>query len=385
MDRRAAFEWALPVSLLFGALLASCGGAAAPAESSGPPAATPVEVAVESDAPAKPPAEPAKGDVGLADKDNDRAIVDIVQQLLACEWRVTATLWVPVGCAEARTAWSSLELHAKGATLVRFLEDKDDRVRYLGAVGLKSAKDWRSDAVMAGVVLDALERSRENKVVTWSLAGAAGAIDVANTGTRARVEALFTSLPDDEARAQLIYYAQVYNSELFFDDVVGLARNDKKEEVRKEAVRALRMGMPKGKTEAVCALWLEKTKDPSEQVAADAAELAGFISDGCPKEYDALVKLFDEKTRGKLESNTWTSRIAPMAANQKVPEKNRKALAAMGKRIVEKKDNSGYARADGLRIVTAFDRSAGKAYAAKLKNDPDSWVKLVAEEILAAK
>lgn len=218
--------------------------------------------------------------VGLAHPDNDPVIVDAVREALACAWEPTEDL-PPTPCSEPVSAMNRVDFEGKRATLARLLDDEDQRVRMFALRGLQAARDWSTDEALAEKLFTLLESTSDDGRYMATLAETVGCIDLVETGTTHRLEALMRT-SSRGVRASLLRYVRLTTNPGHFDTLAAIAqRQDEDENVRLAALTALRDPMPKDMEKKACSVLSKATHDPNERIARVAADVlleAGFCS-----------------------------------------------------------------------------------------------------------
>lgn len=358
-------------------LAVGCGDAAKDGASSAKPdssaKADKGEKADKSDKAPKPVA--AKG---------DPVILEAAKKVATgCEWDEGE----PKSGCEAEKAWDDLKALEDGAgdaTLVSLINDPDEKLQYVGAAALSGkGKKFEEDKALAVAVLDRLETGVGTPQILAELADAAGDIDGEKTGLSDRLKELPKKLKDKSARAEFLGGA-LFNNKSLYDATLDAAKNDPDPDVRYAAVGAFWTGTPNDKIDEVCQMYADTAKDAKAEsrLQSQAAYLAMFTSRACKLQYDGLLKLIEEKSKTKLESNSWVMPIYFFVTNSSASEEQRKEGVRIMKAIAEDTKHSGGARTQALEGVAKGDPTTAKAYLAKFKSDKDEWVKTRAEEAL---
>ena len=329
------------------------------------------------------PAE-ASGTKGLADPSNDKALVDLTKPVLTCKW---ASYGFDANCP-AYKAWSESDLFKNGAgdaTLVNYLDDPDEKVRYLGARMLgQKGNAYRKDGALATRVVDGADKET-SKVVVSPLGRAVGSIDLVAVGLAPRVETMIESHSNDDLREALAGGTMSANREApgMYALFVKLARADKNAKVRKAAAASFWTGTPRGKHEDVCKLWLELAGDKDGDLAGHSAYHCAFspLEGGCTGQWDALLSLIERQAKsGEVKSSFTASALKYLYDQKKVSAAQKKRALAVAKLLVENTKNDGSARGSALEFVGKQD-PGGKAYAARFDNDAAFFVKSAAKRI----
>lgn len=320
---------------------------------------------------------------GIDAAGNDPAVVALAKKVLGCKWTDSG---FDYECAD-RKAWSESELLKEGkadATLVSMVEDSNEQVRWLAAQALneKGAK-YQKDKALSERVLAAAETEKA-KSVARNLGSAAGRIKLPEVGLTERAKALGKSPTMKETRLGFIGSVQYSNNEAFYAYTTDLARTEKDPEVRDAAMSSFWTGTPSSKNAEVCQLWLDLSHDANEELAGHAAYFTAFYphNTGCKAQWDTMLGDIEKRAKaGTAKSSYWGSALYYLYAQNGASAAQKKRAVAVAKAIVDNKANSGNARARALELVAEKDPGA-KAYLNKLTNDPDSYVKSRAADLL---
>lgn len=325
---------------------------------------------------------------GLRDPRNDKAIVALARPVLACKW---GRYGFDAKC-EALKAWKksdAMKAGAGDATLVRFLEDDDVRVQWIGADGLAHyGLKYRADKAMARKVVDAADKVRAKQFVSL-LGKAVGSIDLAKTGLAKRVMKMIESHANPELRRTLAGNTLFRNREVpgLFELLVRLAKSDKDKRVRKAAAAAFWTGTPAGKNEEVCKLWLDLADDPDSDLAGHCAYQCASMSlaGGCAGQWDDLLSLIERKAKaGEVRSSFMASALKYLYRQKNATAAQKNRALAVAKEIVKNVKNDAPSRSAALELVGKKD-PGGKAFAAKYDKDEAFFVKNAAKRIKEGK
>lgn len=332
------------------------------------------------------PAE--SGTKGLSDPSNDKALVDLAKPVLACKWSAGG---FDYSCAELK-AWNASDLLKDGKadkTLVNFLDDGDEKVRYLGASGLsQKGRAYRKDKDLATHVVDVADKESA-KVVVTALGRAVGTIDLKGTGLADRVKTMVESHKNEALREALAGNTLFDNRDVpgMYDLFVKLARTDKTPAVRRAAAAAFWTGTPNGKNEEVCKLWLELAGDKDSDLAGHSAYHCAFTSSGggCVGQWDALLTLIETQAKsGGVRSSFTASALNYFYGQGKASAAQKKRALEIAKVLVKNNKNDGAARSSALDFIGKND-PGGKAFAAQFDADSDFFVKSSAKRIKEGK
>ena len=285
--------------------------------------------------------------------------------------------------SEAKDAFTE----GKGdAALVALLGDADAKVRYLAASKLNQyGTTFRSDRALAAGVVAAAER--EKSAFSGSEVGAAaGHVRVRDTGTFGRIEAMVNTQGVPELRrgilSNLLYNNQ--DDDPVFDLVRG-ATKDADSSVAMTALKAFWTGGMR-KADRTCQLYAENTDNGNDDLAAEASnDLAWFGK--CASRYDGLLDSLERRVKaGSLSSTSYVTAARHVCEDAGANDKQRKRAAALGRRMVGKKDFKAWIRVSALETVIKCDAgNGGRSFVGGFKGDTDKAVADKARELLARK
>ena len=328
------------------------------------------------------------GTTGLANPGNDKALVELTKPVLTCKW---ASYGFDASCAAFKT-WNESPLFKNGAgdaTLVNYLDDTEEKVRFLGARMLsQKGSTYRKDKALATRVVGAAEKEA-SKVVASPMGRAVGNIDLASVGLIPQVQKMIESHSNADMREALASGTLFANREApgVYDLFVKLARADKDPKVRKAAAAAFWTGTPNGKHDEVCRLWLDLAGDKDGDLAGHSAYHCAFTSlnGGCTGQWDALLSLIERQAKnGTVKSSFTASALRYFYDQKKATSAQKKRAIAIAKQLVENTGNDGSARGTALDFVAKQD-PGGKAYATRFENDNEFFVKNAAKRIKEGK
>jgi hypothetical protein len=339
--------------------------------SSGP---APVNSAVTPEA--KPDAK------GIDAASNDPVLVDLAKKALGCKW---AAYGFDAKCPELKATLESEAMRdGKGdATLVNFLDDPNEQVRWLGARALSQrGKAFRTDKQLAQRIVTVAEGEKA-KAVAQELGGVVGGIKHAETGLGDRIKAMATGHSIQQMRTSLLARMLFSNGESLYDFVKDIATNDKDTVVRKAAISAFWTGTPPTKAADTCKMWLGFMDDPADDVAGEAAYLCAFYpqNGGCKGEWDAVMDRVEKRAKaGTIKSTQMASAMTYMHRQAGASDAQKKRALTVAKLIAENTANHGMARGRALEFVAEKDPDA-KKFLEKLKDDADPFVKARAKDL----
>jgi hypothetical protein len=367
---------------LFGAILALSVGCA----EKKPEAAAPKAPAAAQSARAASPAEKK----GLEAAGNDPEVVALAKAALECP----PDRGDPFDndCA-AYKVFRASQLPGKAhATLLNFIEDADERVRFLGALSLPDgfAMSPRPAHVVergpALRVVRALEAER-NERLAHLLGALVGHIDVEKTGLLEQIAALVSTHPHRYVAREVLGPLLMVNSgsRSTFDYMMTMTRHAEPG-VRDAAVRAFWTGGLSWKPET-CKIWEERLADPDPGIAGQSAQSLGWYSGHCAESWDALLQSVEARLQaGNQSGNTsFVHGLTKMCEQPLVTPEQQKKATVMARKFAADKGAFSSVRMEGLSAVHACDHTGGSAFVAKFTRDKEKWVAGRAKELLKEK
>lgn len=326
--------------------------------------------------------EPKPNVKGIDAASNDATLVDLAKKALGCKW---GAYGFDSKCPELKATIESDTIRdGKGdATLVSFLEDPNEQVRWLGARALtQRGKVFRTDKQLAERIVIAAE-AEKTKAVAQELGGVVGGIKHAETGFGERIKTMAKNHEIQQLRTSLLARMLFSNGESLYDFVKDIAMNDKDLVVRKAAISAFWTGTPPTRAADTCKMWLGFMDDPAEDVAGEAAYLCAFYpqNGGCKAEWDAVIDNVEKRAKaGTVKSTQMASAMSYLHNQSGASEAQKKRTLATAKILAENKTNNAMARGRALEFVAEKDSDA-KKFLDKLKDDADPFVKARAKEL----
>jgi hypothetical protein len=285
-------------------------------------------------------------------------------------------------------AWSDArDPFAEGrgdGALVAMLGDADERMRWLGAYKLdQQGKAFKTDPKLAEAVVAAAEKEKSS-FCGYELGAAVGHIVVGDTRTFARVKAMVQkhALPDLRRGivANLLFYNQDYDPAF---DLLRETVKDGDKAVAQQALGAFWTGGTR-RGEATCKIYADNIESPNEELAADANNYLAWFKQCAPRYDDLLGSIEKRRQNGRLRSSSYLTAARHVCEDDKASDTQKKRAAEIG-RGVAKGDSSPWLRVAALDTVMKCDPGGGRAFVAKLKQDPDKAVVDKAAELLDAK
>lgn len=321
--------------------------------------------------------------VGLEAASNDAAVVALAKKTLGCKW---STFGFDSTCPEMKAFTESAEIRdgKADATLVTFLDDPNEHVRWLGARGLaQRGRAYRTDKALAERIVKVAE-GEKSKVVAQELGGVVGGIKHAETGLGEKIKAMAKGHELQQLRTSLLARMLFANGETLYDFVKDIAANDKDTVVRKAAMSAFWTGTPPNKIADSCAMWLGFVDDPVEDVAGEAAYLCSFYPQGggCKSQWDALLDKVEKRAKdGSIKSTQLAAALAYLYKQPGISDAQKKRALGIARQMTENKDNAGMVRGRALELLAEKDPDAAKILE-KLKDDNDVFVKSRAKDLM---
>jgi hypothetical protein len=319
---------------------------------------------------------------GIDAAGNDPTLVDLAKKTLGCKW---AAYGFDSKCPELKAVLESEAARdGKGdGTLVSFLEDPSEQVRWLGARVLSQrGKAFRTDKLLAERIVKAAEGEKA-KAVAQELGGVAGSIKHAETGLGERLKAMAKTHEVQQMRTSLLARMLFANGESLYDFVKDIAINDKDMIVRKAAISAFWTGTPPNRAADTCKMWLGFMDDPIDDVAGEAAYLTAFYpqNGGCKAEWDAVIDNIEKRAKaGTVKSTQMASAMSYLHKQPGASEAQKKRALVVARVLAENTANNAMARGRALEFVAEKDPDA-KKFLEKLKDDKDAFVKARAKDL----
>lgn len=319
---------------------------------------------------------------GIDAASNDPTLVDLAKKTLGCKW---AAYGFDSKCPELKTLVESEAIRdGKGdGTLVNFLEDPNEQVRWLGARLLSQrGKAFRTDKLLAERIVKVAEGEKA-KAVAQELGGVAGSIKHAETGLGERIKTMAKTHEVQQMRTSILARMLFSNGESLYDFVKDIATNDKDMIVRRAAISAFWTGTPPPRAADTCKMWLGFMDDPVDEVAGEAAYLCAFYpqNGGCKAEWDAVLDNIEKRAKaGTIKSTQMASALSYLHKQAGASEAQKKRALTIARVVAENTANNTMARGRALEFVAEKDPDAKKLLE-KLKDDKDAFVKARAKEL----
>jgi len=319
---------------------------------------------------------------GLEAAGNDAAVVELAKKALGCKW---GAYGFDATCPEMK-ALSESELVRDGkadATLVSFLEDPNEQVRWLGSRTLSQrGKAFRSDKALAERIVVVAE-GETSKTVAQELGGVVGGIKHADTGLGDRIKGMAKGHAVQQMRTSLLARMLFSNGETLYEFMKDIAANDKDSVVRKAAMSAFWTGTPPTRASESCKMWLGFVDDPADDVAGEAAYLCSFYPQGggCKEEWDPLLDKIEKRAKeGTIKSTQMSSALFYLHRQAGASDAQKKRALVVARLILDNKANAGMARGRALELIAEKDPDAKKVLE-NAQNDADVFVKRRAKDL----
>ncbi|MRG93112.1 hypothetical protein [Polyangium spumosum] len=321
---------------------------------------------------------------GIEAAGNDAAVVELAKKALGCNW---GAYGFDSRCPEMKALTES-ELVRDGkadATLVNFLEDPNEHVRWLGSRILSQrGKAFRTDKALAERIVVVAE-GEKSKTVAQELGGVVGGIKHADTGLGDRIKKMAKEHAVQQMRTSLLARMLFSNGETLYDFVKDIATNDKDTIVRKAAMSAFWTGTPPNRAADSCKMWLAFVDDPADDVSGEAAYLTAFYPQGggCKAEWDPLLDKIEKRAKeGTVKSTQMSSALFYLHRHAGSSDAQKKRALVVARAIVENKANVGMARGRALELVAEKDPDAKKLLEKLQQEDTDVFVKRRAKDLV---
>ena len=365
---------------LFSALLALTFGCAEKKAEAPPKAPAPLQ--------AEKPAPPAEKK-GLEAPGNDADLVQLAKGALTCP-RDRDDL-IDYQCAGYKAFRDSPKLKTGDATLLNFIEDPDERVRWLGARGLPDgfAMNPRPAYVEQPEAAARLVRAfaKEESLEAAKMIGSkVGRINVEKTGQLAAIAEVIKARKHPRAVREILSNLLFTNSQSrpAFDLMLALT-GDPDDGIRYDATSAFWVGGGLSRPET-CKMWEAHLADKDPAIAGSSAQHIGWYHEECAPSYGAMLEAIDGRIATKTlgDKSSFAIGLDRMCEQEwtKAPEK--KKATTLAKKLAADKELHVFVRMEGLSAVSACDKG-GKAYVAKFTHDKEEWVAQRAKELLKEK
>jgi hypothetical protein len=289
----------------------------------------------------------------------------------------------------AMKAWSDakedFDAGKSDASLVAMLADRDEKMRYLGALKLNQyGKTFRREKGLAEGVVAAAEREK-SKLDGNELGAAVGHILVRETGTFERVKALVQKHDLPDVRRGVLSNLLYANQD--DDAVYALVRDTVRDPDKTVAMAALASfwtgGIRKGAE--TCQLYFENIDNPAPDLSAEASNALAWFGQ-CSSRYDGLLDSLDARVKaGTVGSTLYAASVSHLCADARTTDKQRARAAGIARDVAQKKEIKPWIRASALDAVMKCDPANGRAFVGKLGGDPEKSVADKARQILGSK
>ena len=319
---------------------------------------------------------------GLGAHGNDPALVDLAKKAKACGWDARG---VSEECAAA-IAWAAatdgFTAGRADATLVSFLEDADERVRWLAATKLQAiGASFASDRALAERVVTAGERETSARVAP-ALGALLADVQVEKTNTFDRVRAMAVKHALPQLRAALIANLSRKNPTVSaaFELTRELVRDPDKE-VRLAAVGAFYMRGGGRRPEDTCQIWAQNLdNDMDAEVAAVASELLSRWG-RCQSAYGALLESQAKRLEeGRTDSPRYAASLGFVCEDKRSQPRERERATDLVHKMADNKALDAEVRAAALDAAIACDPVGGRDFVKKFAEDPPALLKTHAIE-----
>ncbi len=325
------------------------------------------------------PAAPDVPKIGLELPGNDAKVVALARKAITCKLE---RFGFDSACAEYK-AWKDEEdafsENKADATLVAFLEDPDEKVRYLGGTRLNA---WGAGAFADKAMSERILTVAEKVKGLDSIGGIVGHIKVKETGLFPRIKALLASAEmGNIQRGEVITYLLAANPES--DEVFALTKELLSDP---QLSRSAFSGFTEGgqaKPKETCAVFAAALGHADDYISSRSAEkLASFP---CAPQFDTLLKSLEARLKAKkVTDGHFCEALASLCKEKDATAAQKKKALALTHKIAEDKTiTATYVRGAAIEAAVACDAKGGKKYIAKFQKDADTDVQKTATKLLA--
>ncbi|NUP06510.1 MAG: hypothetical protein HOW73_10670 [Polyangiaceae bacterium] len=314
----------------------------------------------------------------LGEPGMDPEIVKLAQAALTCDWGTGGFMF---SCQALKDYQSQprLRLFESKQTLVRMLEDRNERVRYLG--GMKLQFDFKtSDKELARRLVTAA-RKETSPIVARQIGGALAGVDFEATGIFSDVEELTKSHPLFDFRAGLVSRAlrQQSSSRDVFKLTAELAK-DPNQNVAMSAVSSL-ASAAKDFPNDVCPALAAVMRSSQESVASSATMHVGTIA--CASHRDAFLDAAEAQLSSPRMSPFGLGRALENTCKASDANGAQKTRSASVAEQILKNDKSFHgARIDAMKAILACEPARGVQVVAAYQHDKDEMVRNAATDMV---
>lgn len=330
----------------------------------------------------KPGAAPAAAPaVGLAAPGNDAKIVELAKKALACKWDdQSAFSPFDAECADYK-AWqdekNAFAEHKGDATLVAFIEDPDEKVRYLGLKRLATDLGVLADKALAARVVAAAEKAkgpREGDPFGTLI----GHTKVEDPELYPRIKALVAS-PNAPVNLRPAIVSNLLPTNPDSVEAFSITRDAVKDPSDSNMARTAMGAFGKLTTDKPerCDVFLENIENPAPDHAGDAAQWLTQPRMHCSAHYDAVLKSIDARVKAKKAGSAFFPIALAGVCDPKGGSKPPQVKTALGlaHKLAEDKALDAHVRAQAIEASFKCDPKGGKAYLGKFKKETNAEVK----------
>jgi hypothetical protein len=317
---------------------------------------------------------------GLNAPGNDPKIVELAKKALTCKWEGKDDVVFAAfdnACPEYK-AWRDEKAafaDKKGeATLVNFIEDPDEKVRYLGEKRLGDDLGLLKDQKLAARVLTVAEK---NKLPRDYLLGVIiGNIVLEDPTLFPRIKKLYAANKDINFRPAVV--TDLLPSNPDNQEVFDWTHEIMKDTADKRNAGTAATAMWKMKTDkpARCDAFMEHVEGTEEELVSHGASFITSPSLNCEAHFDKVLAVMDKHVKAKKANGTDTNVLRNICAPKSKAKPAQQATAlALAKTLADDKTLDGLVRAGGIDAAFACDEKGGKAYANKFAGEKNEDIK----------
>jgi hypothetical protein len=325
----------------------------------------------------------AKPASGLNAPGNDPKIVELAKKAIGCKWEGkddAAFSAFASGCPEYK-AWQDEKDAFKDdtksePTLVSFMEDSDEKVRYVGAKRMSDDLGWLTDAGLSARVLTITEKSKLPRELAL-LGSIVGKIQLKDPAFLPRIKALFAGTKDVNFRPGIMNYLLPSNAEN--EEVFNWTRAALKDTSDMNVARAALMANVRMKTDKPtrCEALVENIESTDADFAGTVVANMTVPQVRCEAQYDTVLKSIDARIKAKThKASGLVGGLRNMCdpKGKATPAHVSKALG-LAHQFAEDKTLDGSLRANAIDASVKCDPKGGKAYIGKFAGEKDQDIK----------
>jgi hypothetical protein len=323
---------------------------------------------------------------GLANANNDAAIVAAAKKAMACTWKGDSTSF-DTDCADWKAWTATNDIYTTAGsdgTFINMVEDPDVKVRLLASehLGYDSDRKWVSDAALSSRVIAAAAAETQPHYEVDALGKAVARVQYAKTGNWAAAKKALEGTALASMRRNALDWLLDFNETN--SDVWDWVKSKTKDADKNTAEGAVYgfVGLTTRRAEA-CKVWADLLAD--DRVGGDCA--SDICSQGeCTAFFDPTLDATEGRAKsGNAPDSDWPIAMSNLARNVKASDAQKKRADTILNELATNTHVEGYVRASAIRNMYEVDHAKGKALAARFIHDKDSSIESAAKDVLAKK